>query len=168
MYLKLEMMSKRLEQQENSPKYRVEQKGPLESILSCSSSKIIDFLAIHKEWDYSVTDIADNSNLSFKTTLGEIKRLEQQNVVIQTRRVGKATMYKLNLNSGIGSYLNKLIFEIAKKRVEDSMKPDFTERLDTVLNGLKQQSESLEKEKQKELKQQSESLEKEKQDDYST
>lgn len=82
-------------------------------------SKILDFLATFKEWDYSVSDIAKNSGISFKTALSEIKNLEQQ-VVLKTRTVGKATMYKLNLKSKQGFYVDKLIFELATKRVLDS------------------------------------------------
>ena len=57
--------------------------------------------------------------VSFKTALNEIKNLEKQ-VVLRTRTVGKATMYKLNLKSKQGFYIDKLIFELATKRALDS------------------------------------------------
>jgi len=91
------------------------QNGPLESVFPGSTSKILDFLATFKEWDYSVSDIAKNSGISFKTALNEIKNLERQGVVLKTRTVGKATMYKLNLKSKQGFYVDKLVFELAKK-----------------------------------------------------
>jgi len=94
--------------------------GPLESVFSGSTSKILDFLATFKDWDYSVSDIAKNSGISFKTALNEIRNLEKQGVVSRTRTVGKAIMYKLNLNSKQGFYINKLIFEIATKRALES------------------------------------------------
>ncbi len=96
------------------------QSGPLESVFPGSTSKILDFLATFKEWDYSVSDIAKNSGISFKTALNEIKNLEQQEVVLKTRTVGKATMYKLDLKSKQGFYVDKLIFELATKRALDS------------------------------------------------
>lgn len=96
--------------------------GPLESVFPGSTSKILDFLGTFKTWDYSVSDIAKNSGLSFKTALNEIKNLEEQQVVSKTRTVGKATMYKLNLDSKQGFYIDKLIFEIATKRVLESQK----------------------------------------------
>ena len=52
--------------------------GPLESMFPVASSKILDFLSTFKEWDYSVSDIAKYSGISFKTALGEIKKLEEQ------------------------------------------------------------------------------------------
>ncbi len=70
-------------------KNKVLQKGPLESVFPGSTSKILDFLATFKDWDYSVSDIAKNSGVSFKTALNEIKNLEQQGVVSRKRTVGK-------------------------------------------------------------------------------
>ena len=96
------------------------QKGPLESVFPGSTSKILDFLATFKDWDYSASDIAKNSGISFKTALNEIKNLEQQGVLSRTRTVGKAIMYKLNLESKQGFYIDKLVFEIATKRALES------------------------------------------------
>lgn len=96
------------------------QNGPLESVFPGSTSKILDFLATFKDWDYSVSDIAKNSGVSFKTALNEIKNLERQGVVSRTRTVGKAIMYKLNLDSKQGFYIDKLVFELATKRARES------------------------------------------------
>lgn len=96
------------------------QKGPLENVFPGSTSKILDFLATFKDWDYSVSDIAKNSGVSFKTALNEIKNLEQQGVVFRTRTVGKATMYKMNLNSKQGFHIDKLVFELATRRAMKS------------------------------------------------
>jgi len=99
------------------------QNGPLESVFPGSTSKILEFLATFKDWDYSVSDIAKNSGVSFKTALNEIKNLEKQGVVSRTRTVGKAIMYKLNLESKQGFYIDKLVFELATKRALESSEP---------------------------------------------
>jgi predicted ArsR family transcriptional regulator len=96
--------------------------GPLESVFPGSTSKILDFLCVFKDWDYSVSDIAKNAGISFKTALHEIKSLEEQQVLSKTRTVGKATMYKLNLESKQGFHIDKLAFEIATKRALESIK----------------------------------------------
>ena len=123
-------------------------KGPLESVFPGSTSKILDFLATFKDWDYSTSDISRNTGLSFKTTLREIKNLKDQEVILKTRNVGRSNMYKLNLDSKQGHYIDKLIFEIAKKRVREQ-----TERPKQVnsKNELEQAKYSLKK-KMKELK----------------
>ena len=132
----------------NVSKSKILEKGPLESVFPGSTSKILDFLATFKDWDYSISDISRNTGLSFKTALGEVKNLESQDVIFKTRNVGKANMYKLNLDSNQGHYIDKLIFEIAKKRaIEQAERPKQV----NIKNELEQAKYSLKK-KMKELK----------------
>lgn len=59
-------------------------------------NRIWNFLIIHSEFDYSMKDIAKFADVSY-TALKEIwKILVKRKVVIHTRNVGKAKMYKLN------------------------------------------------------------------------
>lgn len=95
--------------------------GPLESMFPVASSKILDFLSTHKRWDYSVSDIAKYSGVSFKTALAEVKKLEAQGVIEQTRTVGNATMYQFDINSKQAHYIDKLINEIATRRIQEDL-----------------------------------------------
>ena len=59
-------------------------------------NRIWNFLIVHSEFDYSMKDIAKFSDVSY-TALKEIwKGLVQRRIVVHTRNVGKARMYKLN------------------------------------------------------------------------
>ena len=92
--------------------------GPLESIFPCSTSKILDFMITFSDWDYSITDIGKNSGLSFKTGFDEVKRLESQGILIKTRVVGKAILYKLDTESEHVQDIMKLAWDIAKNRAK--------------------------------------------------
>ncbi len=94
--------------------------GPLESMFPVASSKILDFLSTHKLWDYSASDIAKFSGVSFKTVLTEIKKLASQDVVMQTRTVGNAIMYRFNTESKQAYHIDKLINEIATRRINET------------------------------------------------
>ena len=61
-------------------------------------NKILDFLIIHQEFDYSLTDIAKFSKISYTTMKRMKKILLKDKWIIPTRTVGKANMYKLNIN----------------------------------------------------------------------
>ena len=64
-------------------------------------NRIWGFLIIHSEYDYSMKDIARYSKVGY-TTLKELwKELKEKKVVVQTRVVGKAKMYKLNLKNPV-------------------------------------------------------------------
>lgn len=59
-------------------------------------NRIWNFLIVHSEFDYSMKDIAKFSDVSY-TALKEIwKEFTKRNIVVNTRNVGKAKMYKLN------------------------------------------------------------------------
>ena len=100
----------------SSKKDKVLELGPLESIFSGSESKVLDFLITFQEYDYSISDIAKNSGVGFKTTLGIVKRLEEKSILFQKRTVGRAKMYVLNPDSQEAKSINKLALDIAAKR----------------------------------------------------
>ena len=69
-------------------------------------NRIWSFLIVHSEYDYSMKDIARYSEVGY-TTLKEIWReFKEKKVVVQTRVVGKAKMYRLNLKNPV---VNKFI-----------------------------------------------------------
>ena len=71
--------------------------GPLERLFNGTApAKILDFLTVFRDYDYSKMDIAKNSGVSFRHALREIEKLEQLSLIKQTRTVGHAQMYKLN------------------------------------------------------------------------
>lgn len=96
--------------------------GPLESMFPVASSKILDFLSTHKLWDYSVSDIAKYSGVSFKTALSEVKKLEKQDVIKKTRTIGNAIMYQYNMESKQAYHIDRLINEIATRRIKEAIK----------------------------------------------
>ena len=64
-------------------------------------NRIWSFLIVHSEYDYSMKDIARYSEVGY-TTLKEIWReFKEKKVVVQTRVVGKAKMYRLNLKNPV-------------------------------------------------------------------
>ena len=63
--------------------------------------KILDFLMDNKVYDYSKTDIAKGAGISRTTLLTTWENLEKYGLVIETREVGRAKMYKLNLTNPV-------------------------------------------------------------------
>src|SRR3990172_7597602 len=68
--------------------------GPLERLFNGTApAKILDFLTVFRDYDYSKMDIAKNSGVSFRHALREIEKLEQLNLIKQTRTEDHAQMY---------------------------------------------------------------------------
>ena len=58
--------------------------------------RVLDFLIEGRGLDYSLTDIAENANIGW-TTLHRIwDKLIRLNIVVPTREIGRAKLFKLN------------------------------------------------------------------------
>jgi len=67
--------------------------------------KMLDFLIDHRGYDYSKTEIAEHSGIGWTTINRHWRTLEDWNLVIPTRKIGRATLYKLNEENPIVSQL---------------------------------------------------------------
>ena len=83
--------------------------------------RILDFLMDNKAYDYSKTDIAKGAGISRTTLSSTWEQLEKNGLVSETRLVGRAKMYKLNLKSPVVQKfieLDKAICELYASRLE--------------------------------------------------
>jgi len=62
-------------------------------------NKVLDFLIVHQDFDYSLKDIAKYAELSYPCMKQLKKELVEDKWILLTRKVGKAQMYKLNVNN---------------------------------------------------------------------
>lgn len=82
-------------------------KSGLESLFNTVIARILDFLLICK-FEYTKTDIAKYSGVSYKSLYNNWKTIEHYNLVKETRKIGRAILYKINEESPIIKYLEKL------------------------------------------------------------
>lgn len=91
-------------------------------------TKILDFLADHPDFDYSISEIAKNAKVS-RPTVYKIKDvLLKKGLIVKTREHGGSPLYKLNIEDKIVQIILKFDFEIAKKLAdiesEEAVKKD--------------------------------------------
>ena len=84
--------------------------------------KVMDFFLDNREFDYSLTDIARNSDIGWSTLHGFWKELVGLDIVIPTRRIGRAELYKLNEKNPLVKKLIDIDNEISKKMVKLELK----------------------------------------------
>lgn len=63
--------------------------------------RVLNFLLIFREFDYSLTEIAEESGVAWSTLHTVWPKLEHLGFVKQTREVGNAKMYKLNIENSL-------------------------------------------------------------------
>ena len=76
--------------------------------------KVLDFLITFQAFDYPMTEIAENSEVSYSSLQIIWPKLEKNNIVIKTRRVGKSDLYKLNTNNPAVKQLIKLDWNLIR------------------------------------------------------
>ena len=83
-----------------------------------TQTTILDFLAYHLNYDYSISEIAKNSQFSRPTVYKTIDILLKKELIIQTREQGKSLLYKLNNDNKLVQMILEFDSE-AEKKVED-------------------------------------------------
>lgn len=74
--------------------------------------RIIEHLIIGNAFEYSLTDITEDAEVAWKTTLKIIPELVKDGLVIQTRTVGNARLFKINEKNPIASLMVKTFDKI--------------------------------------------------------
>ena len=73
--------------------------------------RVLDFLLENQNFDFTKKEISQHAKVNFKTLNKILPKLEDNEIILPTRRIGKAILYKLNINSEIV----KIILEFKKK-----------------------------------------------------
>jgi len=81
-------------------------------------NKILDFLVVFDQFDYSLTDIAKKSGVSYSTIQLIWDDLERCGIVVQSRTVGKAKMYRLNQENPIVKSFITFYWDVTKAVTE--------------------------------------------------
>lgn len=76
--------------------------------------KVLDFLITFQLFDYPLTEIAKNSEVSYSTLQTFWDQSVKNNIVINTRRVGKSDLFKINTNNPAIKQLIKLDWNLIK------------------------------------------------------
>lgn len=84
--------------------------------------RVLDYLIGGRDFDYTLTDML-NAGVSWVTLNSLVPNLMKLGIIIKTRKIGRATLYKLNKDNVIIKKLievdNILISNELKKRVEE-------------------------------------------------
>ena len=83
--------------------------------------KVIDFFIDNREFDYSLTDITKNADIGWSTIHQFWTDLVKLGIVVKTRRIGRAELYKLNLSSPLVKKLIDLDMSISKKLISKDL-----------------------------------------------
>ena len=79
--------------------------------------KVLDFLISFHAFDYSLTEIFKNTKVSYATLKYLLPKMLKKKLVIITKKVGKANLYKLNLNNKAIKHLMAFDWSLVKQEI---------------------------------------------------
>jgi hypothetical protein len=80
--------------------------------------RIFDFFISNYFFDYPLTEISRESNISYNSLKTLLPGLIKANILMKTRKVGKSDYYKLNTQNEFVKNLIKLNWKIVKADLE--------------------------------------------------
>ncbi len=85
--------------------------------------RVLDFLIENHFFDYPMTEIARESNVSYNSIVLFFDKFVECGILVKTRRVGKADYYKLNLENDFIKNLIKLDWSLTKSNLQEASIP---------------------------------------------
>ena len=82
-----------------------------------SQLRVLDFLIENHFFDYPMTEIARESNVSYNSIKVFFEQFIKSGVICKTRKVGKSDYYKLNMENEFVKNLVKLDWMLTKKNL---------------------------------------------------
>lgn len=80
--------------------------------------KILDFLIVGKDFDYPLTEIAEGAKVGWTAFSKVWKVLKEKEIVKPTRNIGKARLYKLNIDNPLVRKIVQIHWEIMKTETD--------------------------------------------------
>jgi hypothetical protein len=84
--------------------------------------RVMDFLIDNHFFDYPLTEIAKESNISYNSLKFFFSDFIKNGIVCKTRKIGKSDYYKLNMENEFVKNLIKLDWLITKKNALETTK----------------------------------------------
>ena len=82
---------------------------PLESIFKNSPARVLDFLILNQNFDYSASEISTITGIPLRTVQRVMPHLVQKELVKETGKIGNTRMYIINSKSELSELLRQYV-----------------------------------------------------------
>jgi DNA-binding transcriptional regulator GbsR (MarR family) len=82
---------------------------PLESIFQNSPARVLDFLILNQNFDYSAAEISRITGIPLRTVQRVLPHLVQKELVKETGKIGNTRMYIINPKSELSELLRQYV-----------------------------------------------------------
>lgn len=82
-------------------------------------NRVLDFLVVYEDFDYPMIEIAQKAGVGYSTLKLFWNELERRKIVVRTRIIGKAKLYKLDTQNMVVQQFKKLYWLTAEKQIRE-------------------------------------------------
>ncbi len=101
----------------------IEEALPLTRLFRSPSAKVLDFLFLNREFDYSESDIAQLSGVPSRTLQRVLPVLKEEKLIKSIRTSSRNKMYTANLDTGMGESLFKYVMHAVEANLDTITEP---------------------------------------------
>jgi len=83
--------------------------------------RVLDFLMDNFAYDFPLPQIAEGSNVAYTTLIEILPKLLNQGIVVETRKIGKSHLYKVDLDNPIAKALFTIDMKLSEAAIEKIM-----------------------------------------------
>ena len=102
---------------------------PLERIFRNNIARVIDFLIINQQFNFTTAEISKSSEIPLRTVQRIVPQLVQNKIVIENKYKGKIKNYELNRNSKLVEILRLYSIETVNAFIEEALDEKSTRAL---------------------------------------
>ena len=83
--------------------------------------RILDFMMDNFALDFSLPQIAEGSHVAYTTLVDIFPNLLKQGIFMETRRIGKSTLYKIDLDNPIAKALYTIDMKLSTVAMQETL-----------------------------------------------
>ena len=83
--------------------------------------RILDFLMDNFAQDFSLPQIAEGSKVAYTTLIEILPKLLEQGILVETRKIGKSHLYRIDLENPIAKALFTIDMKLSEAAIEKVM-----------------------------------------------
>jgi len=82
--------------------------------------RILDFFIENFALDFSLPQIAKGSRVAYTTLIEILPTLLKQEIVVETRKIGKSRLYKINLDNSVAKALFAIDLKLSEAAIKEN------------------------------------------------
>ena len=97
---------------------------PLESVFRNTTARVLDFLVLNQEFDYSASEISKITQIPLRSLQRVLLNLVEKELIMETGKIGNTKMYIIKSKSQLAELLRQYVLATININIDNARKQD--------------------------------------------